>query len=266
MGAARTTEACRAAQQAHKLSGSAAVAMGRLLTSAALLRFATPRHGTLSLQVIGDGPLRQLFADVNERGHLRGYCKGPGTVMPSGVRGSIAADVGAGVLSVMRAQTPEEFTRSATALTSGEIDTDAESYAEQSEQVPTILACDVLLDQAGLISHAGGVIAQALPKSPPEQLAFLRSRLLLPSWLASSPEPGAWLLSWEDHAEFLVAQPLTWQCRCSQERAIAALKMLPAEERQAMIANAETANVDCEFCGTHYEIAPELIEMGSSPS
>ena len=259
LAAARTTDICRAAQAAHGLQGTAAVALGRLLTSAALLRFITPRQGSMSLQVLADGGLRQLFADVNEHGHLRGYCKGAGSPVAAGVRASVSADVGSGMLSVMRAQTQEEFTRSATQLTQSEIDTDAEIYAHKSEQVPTVLTCDVLLDAQGHIAHAGGVIAQALPKSAPESLQLLRAGLAMPQWLVGSPEPGAWLLSWQKEAEFQTARPLKWQCRCSRERAVAAVQMLPADELSSMIAQAETAQVDCEFCGTHYSIEPAAL-------
>ena len=165
LGAAQTTQTCRAAQQAQQLSGSGVVAAGRLLTGVALLRFCTPRTGSMSLQAVTKGGLHQVFADVTAEGYLRGFCKGTGGAVPPMQRAHLAAELGAGLLSVLRVPDNQDFTRSTVAITAGEIDLDLAAYATQSEQVQTLLVCDVLLNERGEVQFAGGVVAQELPSA-----------------------------------------------------------------------------------------------------
>lgn len=261
VGAADTTLACREAQKAHGLVGSAAVALGRLLTGVALLRFCTPRQGSMSLQTLTDGRLHQVFADVTDAGHLRGYCKGVGVrTVVAGQRASVAADVGAGMLSVLRSQTGGDFTRSTTEMVSGEIDVDLASYATQSDQVATLLVADVLLDEAGHVVSAGGVVAQALPSADLQAVEQLRQRMAMVTWLQAAMSPQNVVRAWQPQAEVLHTQPLTWRCRCSQERAEGAIHTLSRDELAAMVSQGETADINCEFCGHSYSVSLQTLE------
>ena len=259
LGAAQTTQTCRAAQQAQQLTGVAAVAVGRLLTGAALLRFCTPRTGSMSLQTLTKGPLHQVFADVTAEGHLRGYSKGTGGAVLPLQRAQIAADVGPGLLSVLRVPEGQEFTRSTIAITAGELDTDLAMYATQSEQVRTLLVCNVLLGQGGEVQAAGGLVAQELPGARAGAMDALVKRLDPVAWLTQNLSPVDVLAAWESQARVLSTQPLRWQCRCSQARAEAAMATLSREDVQAMIEQNEVAHIDCEFCGRVYQVPQAVL-------
>ncbi len=267
LGAAQTTQTCSSAQQAQHLIGAAMVATGRLLTGVALLRFCTPRTGSMSLQALTGGALHQVFADITAEGHLRGYCKGTGGQVPALQRAHIAADLGAGLLSVLRVPDAQDFTRSTVAITAGEIDVDLAAYATESEQVRTLLVCDVLLNEAGAIQAAGGVVAQELPGARAGAMDSLVQRLDHVAWLRQGLRPEALLAAWEPQAKVLSTQPLTWRCRCSQARAEAAMATLSREDVQAMLDAGETAHIDCEFCGSIYPVSQAtLIAMLEQPT
>ena len=73
-GVAITTDLCREAQRTHGLQTTSAIALGRLMTATALTGLIVgPR--AISLQVVCEGRLGQIFADITERGELRGYVK-----------------------------------------------------------------------------------------------------------------------------------------------------------------------------------------------
>ncbi len=263
VGVATTTEVCRAAQAAHSLGPTAAIALGRLLTASALAGLIQPKAGGLSLQVLGQGRLGQAFADVTMEGHLRGYVRNsqlalpllPGE-QPQGRR-RIGHAVGTGMLSVIRLGEGSEFVQSTTELLSGEIDEDVEHFLQSSEQIATCLRCDVLLDEQERVRAAGGVLVQALPRADTTALADLRQALATDQLTdAVSTTDGAGILEQllPGARSIAAPQPLAWQCRCSYERVLAALRTLATEELADAVEKAEAPTVTCDFCGKRFNV------------
>lgn len=273
VGVAVTTQLCQAAQDAHDLAGASAVGLGRLLTAAALLGQIQERHGGLSLQVVCQGRIGQLFADVTPEGHLRGYVRQHSVLLSSRAtaqhqqgRVAIGEAVTQGVLSVLRSGTERDFSHSTTELISGEIDQDIEHYLNASEQVPSVLVCDVLLDSAGRIERAAGFIAQGLPHASLLQIEALRESLAQGALAAAVAQEsdGAQLLSlFAPHADLITAAtPLIWQCRCSYERVLGAVKLLDITDLADMVSKQESAEVRCDFCAKQYNVPPaEVAEI-----
>jgi molecular chaperone Hsp33 len=273
VGVAVTTETCRAAQLAQKLSSTSAVALGRLLTAAALTSNTKPQPVPLSLQIVGSGRLGQIFADITESGDLRGYVKNTSLAFPVGKDGSVrgrrlvAPGVGTGTLAVMRLGDGASYAHSTTDVVSGDVDRDVEHYLVVSEQVPTVLVCDVVLDEKNRVVHAGGAIVQALPGGDLERLQQLAAALHDGAFIAAlevTKDDAARLVSTvtPDAAVLAPARPLRWQCRCSPERVKGALTTLETLELAEMIQKGETTEVNCHFCGKDYVIgAEELREV-----
>lgn len=266
---ASTTQACRAVAAAHQLAPLPTVALGRLLTSAVLMHLLPGRVGTFSLQVLGDGALRQLFADVDDTGRLRAYGKGRlslGLPVTATTRTSTAAAVGQGMLSAVWARATGDHTQSATDLASGEVDEDVEHFATTSEQVPSVLVCDVVFDAAGGIVRAGGFLAQAMPDAEPGAIAAIRDAVTGDTFhraLATGDDTPAGLLTrLVANAEPVDgAVPLLWHCRCSDDRVLQALRLLGADALNDMLAQQEVAEVHCDFCSKVYRMAPEQVRM-----
>ena len=266
-GVAITTDVCRHAAKRHHLAQTSCVAMGRLLTATALASFIQKR-GPMSVQVLGNGHLGQAYADITWEGNLRGYVKNPTLTLPqsnqSDGRHRVAPAVGTGALSVIRIGESREFHQSTTDLISGEIDRDVEHFMEISDQVPTILHCDVLLGADNRIDLATGIVLQAMPDTPHEKLHEVRQALgeALPTVLGDfATAPQATLNRFLPGAESIEEpQALNWKCRCSYERARAGLAMLGAQELAAMVDEKETSKISCEFCNEVYTVSPEEIE------
>src|SRR5688572_26284938 len=82
IGLASTADICRHGQEAHRLLATSAIALGRLMTAAALAGQVTRQASALSLQIVCEGRLRQIYADITEKGQVRGYVRDPNFDLP----------------------------------------------------------------------------------------------------------------------------------------------------------------------------------------
>jgi molecular chaperone Hsp33 len=270
-----TTEVGRAAQRAHGFGTTSAIGLGRLLTATGLLALTSKRPGTTSVQILAKGRVGQLYADATENGEVRGYSRKPKLMYPLIAkdqrleRASIGAMVMPGTVSVVRSNAKGEYVQSASPLTSGEIDRDVESFIAQSEQIPTVVACETLLDGEGDVFVAGGVLVRAMPDSDLEALYDLRDRLVdgaLAKLLVSSEDIATLFAAVAPGAELVEPETkIVWKCRCSFERVLGAFELLGPEDLADMASKNEPTGVDCDFCGQHYEVtSAQVMEIFKS--
>lgn len=268
---ATTTRTCETAQRLHQLGSTATIALGRLMTAAALCGLIVRKPGLLSLQVVGQGKLGQVFADVTHEGKLRGYVKNPVIAFPllpgedGQGRRACGHAVGRGSISMIRGPDDEPFVQSATELVTGEIDEDVEHFVTTSDQVSTVLACEVLLDREQRVTKAAGFMAQLLPGGDAQALAALGEAVhagRLAALMQGVGDDAAALLREIAPAAQEIEQPiaLTWQCRCSYERVLGAFRMLGPADLAELIEEAEPVEVTCDFCSKKYQVAPGDIE------
>lgn len=264
-----TTEVCRQAHRAHGLGTTSTIGLGRLLTAAGLVALTSKRPGTTSLQVMSKGPISQLYADATEAGEVRGYSRKPFLAFPlkaseaHTARASIGAMVLPGNLSVVRSNKAREYVQSAAPLTSGEVDRDVESFLVQSEQVPSVVACETLLEDDGGVRVAAGALIRAMPDGDLATLYAMRDRLVdgaLAELLNVTDDVKTILAHVAPDAEVVedVAK-IVWKCRCSMERVVAALELLGPEDLAEMADADEPAKIDCDFCSAHYEVPPQKV-------
>lgn len=267
--AAITTKTCRDAQAAHSLAPTSAAAMGRLLTSAALVALSDEQKATTSFQIITRRPLKQLYVDCTYEGHLRGFTKNPHLAFPllageqQDRHRTLAPALYPGKLSVVRSRSTGEYTQSATELSRGEIDLDVEHFLQTSDQVPTVLRAETLVDIEGKVALAGGVFVQALPDGDKERLEAIRESLTtarLIDLLTTHAHPADLLKAIEESVVPIdPPQPVRWQCRCTAQRVRASLRIFGVKDLVDMINSNEPTTVDCDLCGKSYSVSPEEI-------
>ena len=247
------------------LSPLAAVALGRSLSAAALLlRFTTKNPGSLLLEVLGDGPLGKVQAEVNSEGHLRGTVGDVHIATPEDGDLSLAAAVGSGLLRVTQESSRGNYS-SHVKLVSSEIGTDVAHFLEQSQQIRSAVLLGVLPCPDG-IAAAGGVLIEAFPGVPEETLAQLEKNIEeiggVGSELARGGMPGLRdaLLRGFDRDD-LESHELRYLCRCSSGRLRESLQSLERQQLEEVAdANGQCVAV-CAFCGEEYRFAlDELVE------
>jgi molecular chaperone Hsp33 len=169
-----------------------------------------------------------------------------------------------GDLAVTRLlENAEPFTGSVE-LVSGEIAEDVATYLARSEQIPSATLLGVLMGSMG-VTHAGGVIVQAMPGVDDQTLRQLEENVrqlgqfttvLRTEGLLGVVDRLMHRLAYQPSAD--TALPLHFRCRCSMDRALRALTYFSKDEHLEMI---ETGGqeVVCHWCNERYQVPPELI-------
>ncbi len=274
VAAAVTTSLVGEAATRHELSPIATCAVGRALTSGLLLATLAKGKERVTVQLLGSGPLGSITVDATNEGAVRGYALHPQAGPPVGSgRVRVADALGrAGVLNVLRDLGLKELYQGQVALTTGEVDEDVETYLRHSEQVPSALGCDVILDATGRVRAAGGVLVQALPgvvgadgdfdSVREAQHAFRSGRLyeLLVAGESSAETIARQLFGAESIQRIGDERSLRFACPCNQERIHEMLALLGVVDLDEMIAEGKPTEITCNYCNTHYQVAPPELE------
>jgi molecular chaperone Hsp33 len=271
--AAVTTELCREASRRHEARGVEAVALGRVLTCACMFATLT-KDGSderARINIRGDGPLGRILADARGAGTVRACLERrlDATTPPerdASGRASIGAFVGrSGQLLVTRDLGLEHQYQGVVELASGEIDEDLERYLEHSEQIPSAMRSEVVLDQGGEVVRAAGVLCQSFPGSEGEALVGVRETLqggalgeLLGRDRSLDELLGFALLG--ARGETMSEHALAFRCTCGPARARQVVTALGPDELDEMSREREPTEVRCSYCGERYAIAP--AELG----
>lgn len=256
--AAISTETVREGCRRHGLTGVEAVALARALTVGCLLVTLTKRDDErVRLSISSAGPIRQILVDARGDGSVRGMSMSrlSAPVQPAeDARVRLGGFIRGGAIQVTRDLGLEQPYQGVVALHTGEIDEDLERYLEDSEQLPSVLRCGVVLDGRGEPVAAGGILVQTLPGSDADRLAGLRERVAggaLDDVLRQPRTPAAivGLALGGEPFDAMSETPLRFHCGCDRQRAIAVVSTLGAEDIDRLADEQERTEVRCEFCG-----------------
>lgn len=260
-----TTRLTEEARQRHKLSYVATAALGRTMAAGLLLASSMKRSTSrVNIRIKGDGPLDGVLVDAGLNGTVRGYVGNPEVELPPNSLGKL--DVGGavgqnGYVRVVRDVGYGYPYTSTVELVSGEIGDDITHYLANSEQTPSALILGVFVDKQG-VQAAGGLLLQVLPKAATDEelIAKLESRVaslsgFTPLLRAHKTLPDILQELLGDIGLVILpeSQLVRFDCSCSFERVLGALKMFGTEELQDMIEKDNGAEAKCEFCGEMYQ-------------
>lgn len=282
--AAVTTELVRDAAQRHGLRGAAAVLLGRGLTAGCLLATLTKRDDErVRIAMHGDGPLGRVLVDAHGDGRVRGCILSERAArihVPLGPgRAVLRPWVGAGRITVTRdfpgmpggdGRLGSTY-QGVVELRAGELDEDLERYLSDSEQLPSVLRCHVVVGSDGEVVRAAGVLSQTFPGSEPERLDRVRDAVAGNDGLSdvlrqdrSAEQLMGFALGGEEfHAKDPLA--LRFGCECGPQRARAVVSTLGADDIDALADERGGTEVRCNFCGDAYALTEaELRELAEA--
>ena len=260
-----TTRLTEEARQRHQLSYVGTAALGRAMASGLLLASSMKKEGSrVNIHLKGNGPLGTVLADAGLDGTVRGYVQNPDVEIPPNDRGKL--DVGGavgrkGFLHVVRDVGYGYPYSSTVELVSGEVGEDIAHYLVTSEQTPSALLLGVFVGADG-VTAAGGLLLQVMPKAARDEslVAQLESRLAQLSGFTPLLRAGKTLREIMEQLLgdmglfiFPEVQMINFNCGCSFNRVLGALKMLGEAELQDMIEKDEGAEATCQFCGEVYQ-------------
>ncbi|ACJ75045.1 chaperonin HslO [Thermosipho africanus TCF52B] len=260
-----STQIVRAATEKHGLSPISAVALGRLLTGAALMIPWLSEKETLTYIIEGSNQIKYIASQAKSDGTVRGYVipKIVETMTNELGKFDLKNAIGKGTLKVVRDLNLKTPYVTPVELVSGEIAEDLAHYFAVSEQLPTAIALGVLVDKNG-IKKAGGIVIQILDKNLPESDILeiekkFKEVTPISNFLENNTVEDAVKHIFGDKIEKIEEREVEFKCNCSYQKAVESLKLLKVDELKEML-NEGKAEVECKWCSTKYYIEKEDIE------
>lgn len=267
--AAATTGLVEEARKRHGTLPTASAALGRVLTAAAMMGITLKGEDTLTLRIVGDGPLGAVVAVADASGAVRGYVQEPLIHLPS--KAARKLDVGSavgknGMVYVTKDLGLKEPYTGSVPLVSGEIAEDLSYYFTVSEQIPTAVALGVIIETDNSVRAAGGFMVQLLPGAEEGTVQKLEENIQAMPPVSQLVDEG---LSPEEILnkvlkgfEVTVHEklPLKFYCGCSRERLEKILISLGKEELKSMLREQGQAELTCHFCADRYHFTKEDLE------
>lgn len=262
-----TTATVRGAIAAQKVKPQELVrTFSDLLTGAVLVRESMAPDNRLQAILQGDDGRSRMVADTHPDGATRGLIQLPDGLkqMPIGTRGilQIARTLHNGSLHQGVVQVPSATPTISAAFM---------AYMQESEQVVTMIPVGTHLS-SGEVVAAGGYMVQLLPEVAEGPLMVLTERLkefedIVPLLARGSGSPQTLL------KETLYGMPYTlvgertvhFGCRCSPERLAGSLASLPRADIESLMEGGKTLEIECDYCGKHYEFTMSQLKSLLEP-
>lgn len=263
-------------REAHLTSPTATAALGRTLTAASMIGTMLPEDGdTVTITFSGDGEAGKIIAVGDYYGNVKGYIQNPLANPPKKPNGKldVAAAVGAGTLSFVKAVGDGEPETGVIEIQSGEIAEDIASYFAMSEQVPTLLSLGVRVDKDYTCLAAGGVLIQLLPFPDDSTVDRIERNANALTNISSYFERG---MTNEEIANIAMegipfdifdTLDVSYKCDCSSDRMLKKIRSLGAAEVKNMLDEQESEGkpreltAQCRFCNSEYTFSEsELLD------
>jgi molecular chaperone Hsp33 len=255
--------------EVQKVGPLATMALGRAVTGAILMAAQLRDKQVVALHFRGNGPLGSVYAEASYEGDCRGWCDHPKATVPfKDGRIDVAAGLGIGILNVIRSQPFEKAPHIGTVeLVTSEIGDDIAYYLHQSHQTPSVIALGVVLNPAGEVEVAGGVLIELMPGATDAVIAELEAAVKIARPLTELLANGCGA---DDLLKNITGSipmnpsehphEIKYSCRCSADRAERSMTMLGREEVKRIVMEGKDSEVRCEFCGRSYRVALARLE------
>lgn len=226
--------------------------LGELLVATSLLTATLKFAGDITVQLQGDGPMSLAVINGNNRQEMRGVARVQGEVPDDA---DLKTLIGNGYLVITIAPEEGERYQGVVGLEGDTLAECLEDYFMRSEQLPTRLFI-----RTGVVdgkAAAGGMLLQVLPAQDTqandfEHLATLTDTIKLEELNTLPANDVLWRLYHEEEVTLYDPQDVVFKCTCSRERCAGALRTLPDEEIDSILAEEGEIDMHCDYCGNHY--------------
>ncbi|WP_414165755.1 Hsp33 family molecular chaperone HslO [Superficieibacter sp. BNK-5] len=226
--------------------------LAELLVATSLLTATLKFDGDITVQLQGDGPMNLAVINGNNRQQLRGVARIQGEIPENADMKTL---IGNGYLVITITPDEGERYQGVVGLEGDTLAACLEDYFMRSEQLPTRLF--IRTGEADGKPAAGGMLLQVLPAQETqmndfEHLATLTETIKADELFTLPANDVLWRLYHEEEVTLYEPQKVEFKCTCSRERCAAALKTLPDEELDSILAEDGEIDMNCDYCGSHY--------------
>ena len=288
-----TTQVVKEAQNIHRLDAIATVNFGKLLTAAAMMgKDLKVADGLISVEISGDGAYGKMVATANMKGHVKGYVGNTSNAKLVDKDGNFMRDekgriklIGDGIMQVRKDIGLKMPFSGMVAIENQDIADIVASYFLQSEQIKSVVALGVKLNEDGTVNRAGGYLIQLLPGAEDDFIDKLEDKLRKIRSITELLNGGFSLeriveLLYEDisvfeetedvdgnhkkkyveNFEILEKSEIEYKCNCSRETFLKGLITLGKEQIDEILKEQGKIEVECHFCGKKYQFGKEDFE------
>ena len=263
-----STLTVREAQERHQTMPTSTVALGRTLIAAQILGANEKGDSKITVKILGDGAMGAIVAVADAKGNVKGYVQNKDLDYKKASTGEVlvAPFIGNGFFVVIKDMGLRQPYTGQTDLITGEIGEDLAWYFLSSEQTPSSVGLNVLLnDGEDSVKIAGGFMLQALPDATDDEITLMEKNIkAMPSiseMLLKEKPLEAMLAALYGELEYtiLAESPLAFACDCSKERLAEGLQSLGSQALTEIIEEDHGAEVLCQFCGRKYEFTEKEL-------
>ncbi len=256
----------------HNTTPNATIALGRTVTAAALLSAMLKPESDQSLliKIEGSGPIKEIHAQADARGNIRGYVANPQPDITDTIGTlSFSKTIGAGFLTVRKDIGMKDPYTSVIPLQTGEVAGDLAYYLTVSEQVPSAVIIGMTLGEDGSITSSGGILIQTFPGTSEDAIARIEDNIsCMKISLGESLRDGVDILDVlkelfnNEAVTLLDSHAVRSSCSCNRRTIRKMLASLHREDLQEMIDEDGGAEITCTFCAKQYHFdKKELVRI-----
>lgn len=241
--------------------------LAELLVATSLLTATLKFAGDITVQLQGDGPMSLAVINGNNHQQLRGVARVQGEIPENA---DLKTLVGNGYLVITIAPEEGERYQGVVGLEGDTLAACLEDYFLRSEQLPTRLIIRTGEHEGKMA--AGGILLQVMPAQNAqaadfEHLATLTDTIKAEELFGLPANDVLWRLYHEEEVTVYDPQAVEFKCTCSRERCADALKTLPDEEVDSILADDGEIDMNCDYCGSHYVFnAMDIAEIRNNAS
>ncbi|NLL65374.1 MAG: Hsp33 family molecular chaperone HslO [Clostridiaceae bacterium] len=267
--AVQSTQTVTDLMRVHDLSPISTIALGLFAIGAQLMAGDLKNDdASMSITLRCDGPLGGMVVAAEPTSYVRGYAFNPRVSLeprPEDGKIHFRDAVGAGSLTVVKNLGVREPYSGTVDLISGEIAEDLAYYLAASEQIPSVLAAGVLVNETGVVC-AGGLLIQLLPGYTEEDVNYIERRA------AGFPDVTFWLQQGftasqlldlffgDKNLKYLEQRPIGFCCPCSRERMERNLLAIGKADLIELAEDSNGINLECHFCNSHYHFDQKEVQ------
>jgi molecular chaperone Hsp33 len=256
--------AWEALRQHQRYPAAVEALLGEAATATVLLAATLKFHGTLTLQLNGNGRVPLLVAQCTHDFKLRAVVR---LSSDAGSGDDFRSLVGDGRLTVtVEANERQTRYQGIVALEGAGLAECLEAYFATSEQLPTRLKVSADANTAaGLLIQklptAAGEASGAVSQDAWEDVQAGLTSIEASALRAEGAEPLLHQLCGSHDCRLFGVTAVQFFCRCNPERVAGLLRSLGSEEMHSILAEQGAVSVTCEFCGRPYRFDAVDIEQ-----
>ena len=253
----RLQDSLQQAKQHQALASDAVDSqLGQALAAVVLLSATIKFQGAMILQIQGSGELKALVAHANNHRQIRGLVRSEANVSAVNLKDMIGE--GGRLVLTVESENAEPY-QGIVGVEENSLAEVIVNYFNQSEQLATCLW--LFADH----KHAAGLFLQELPsenkdKEDWRRIEMLASTVTAAELLNLDCEELLHRLFNEEKVRVYPAEAVEFKCGCSRQKIGGTLSALGRSELQAILAERDDIEVDCQFCGAQYRFDKVDVE------